>query len=156
MMKIMETNDAELLAVLNRDVQEIHAEIEPGIFKKYSKEGMQKLFEEALKNENTKGFVAYYDGKPVGYALVSKRDIPETYFKYPYSVVYIEQICIDRKYIRKNAGKELVNHVKSYAESLGVKRIELDFWCKNENAGQFFRSQGFSTFNKRMCYVKNI
>jgi diamine N-acetyltransferase len=153
---IIETKDAALLAVLNHDVQEIHAEIEPSIFKKHLKESMQKQFEEALQNENVKGFVAYYQEKPVGYVLVSKRDLPETYFKYAYSVIYIEQICVDKEYIGKSIGKELLNHVKSHAAKQGIERVELDFWCKNSNAGQFFRLQGFSTFNERMYFEKKI
>ncbi len=149
--KIIETTDTELLATLNHDVQEIHAEIEPAIFKKYSKDEMKKLFNEALA-ENIKSYLAYWGDEPAGYLLISVMKYPETPFRYEYSVLFIDQICVAKKFKGKNIGKELINKAKSLANEQGFKRIELDFWCKNSNAGQFFRTQGFNTHCERMHY----
>jgi GNAT superfamily N-acetyltransferase len=150
MIRIIENKDPELLAALNHDVQEIHAEIEPGIFKKYVKEDMRRLFEDAFKNDCVYSYVAYFHDQPAGYVLISERDFPETYLTYAYKSLFIDQICVEKQYKGKNIGKELLNKVKLFAKEQGIKRIELDFWYKNNNAGEFFRSQGFNTFNERM------
>ena len=47
-------------------------------------------------------------------------------------------------------GKQLIEKVKEFARDNNIRRVELDYWNKNEKAGQFFRSQGFKTFNERM------
>jgi len=148
--KIIESTDSGLLAELNHDVQELHAQIEPNIFKKHSVSEMKKLFVKLLESKNMYSYVAYYGDKPVGYILISESEYPESCFKHSYKVVYIHQICIMSGYRGKDIGKKLVEQAKSFAKEKEISRIELDFWYKNENAGQFFRSQGFTTFNEKM------
>lgn len=148
--KIEETKDAELLSILNCDVQSIHNEIEPSIFKPYSKENMRNHFEEALKEENTYAFVAYYEDCPAGYILISKKDTSETHYYYNLSTVYIDQICVEKSFKGKGIGKALIDFIKNFASENKIKRIALDFWYKNDNAGNFFRSQGFVTYIEKM------
>lgn len=151
---IKETRNCELIAELNHDVQEIHAQIEPQIFKKYSKENMKMVFQDALKNESVKFFVGYSEDEPAGYIMVSKRDYPETQFKYAYSVIYIEQICVDSRFLHRGIGKQLIDKVKVISKELGITRIEIDYWNNNSNAGEFFKSQGFSAFNQKLFYER--
>lgn len=148
--RIIESADSRLLAELNHDVQELHAQIEPKLFKKHSVSEMEKLFVELLESKNMHSYVAYYGDEPAGYIVISESEYPESCFKYSYKVIYIHQICVASKYRGKNIGKELVEKAKLYAEEKGISRIELDFWYKNENSGQFFRTQGFMTFNEKM------
>jgi len=148
--RIEESKNAELLARLNYDVQDLHRQIEPTIFKSHSNEDMSKLFTEALKDKNVQAYVCYFDEQPVGYVLLGKRNLPETHFRYGYSVIYIEQICVKRSFKGKGIGKALIDTAKEYANKKGISRIELDFWSKNKKAGEFFSSQGFKTFNERM------
>lgn len=151
--QIFACRDSGLLAKLNREIQELHVGIEPEIFKRHSEVEMEKLFAEVLERENTYGYVAFWDDDPAGYVLLSLREYPETPFKYAYTVVYIEQICVLQKFRGQKIGNLLMEQVKTLARERGIHRVELDFWFKNENAGQFFRSRGFQTYNERM-YLK--
>jgi diamine N-acetyltransferase len=144
--------EAELLAEMNRDVQQIHTEIAPDIFKEYSKDSMKDLFAISLQDDNKKCFIAFEESEPAGYALFSKVHYQETYFKHAYSVIYIEQICVLKKFKGRCLGKELIRQIKAYAENQGITRIELDYWCKNVDAGQFFSLQGFTPYQEKMFY----
>jgi len=150
MIRITESRDADLLALLNYDMQEIHAEIEPMLFKHHNQENMKALFKEALEDENIYAFVAWDNDRPVGYVMISKINFEENYFRKSYSVVYIEHICVLKDYKGHGIGKQLIEKVKEFARDNNIRRVELDYWNKNEKAGQFFRSQGFKTFNERM------
>ncbi|MFZ5969591.1 MAG: GNAT family N-acetyltransferase [Bacillota bacterium] len=147
---VKETKDPKLLAELNHDVQEIHANIEPEIFKRFDKDEMEGLFKEILEEQEASAYVAYYNGQAAGYILLAKKEYRETAFKYGYSALYIDQICVQERFRGKEIGKALMEKAKSVSQETGINRIELDFWYKNMNAGQFFRTQGFETYNEKM------
>ena len=144
------SKDALLLAKLNHDVQKLHHEIEPEIFKAYSEENMKSLFEDIFSNNNAVAYVAKIENEPAGYILFSEVQKEETYFRNSYSIVYIDQICVESRFKRKGVGKALVNFAKKYAKDRGITRLEMDYWSKNKFSGEFFRSQGFSNFNERL------
>lgn len=144
--RIEGTKDTELLSILNCDVQNIHYEIEPSLFKPYSKEDMKKFFEEVLNEKNTCAFVAYYENCSAGYVLISKKDVPETQYHCNLLTAYIDQICVEKNFKGKGIGKALIDFVKDFARKNKIKRVALDYSQKNLNAGNFFRSQGFETY----------
>lgn len=148
--RIDKTENTSLLAKLNHDVQQLHNEIEPEIFKPYSEEGMKCLFEEIILNSNSSAYVAFVENKPAGYILLSEVHKEENYFRKSYSVLYIDQICVDEYYRGKGVGKALVNYSKLYAKERNIMRLEMDYWSKNKYSGEFFRSQGFANFNERL------
>lgn len=149
--EIIKTEDTALLAKLNHDVQELHNHIEPEIFKPYSSESMKRLFDEILQDENASAYLAYYNDVVAGYILLTRKDHKENSFKESYSVVNIDQICVDGDFKGKGIGKELVDFAKDYARDLKISRIEMNYWTKNNNSGEFFRSQGFETYNERLA-----
>lgn len=148
--RIEQTNDASLLARLNYDVQQLHHEIEPEIFKPYSEESMKCLFEEILMASNSSAYIAFVENNPAGYILLDEIHKEENYFRKGYSVLYIDQICVDEHYRGKGVGKALVNYSKMYAKERNIQRIEMDYWSRNEHSGEFFRGQGFANFNERL------
>ena len=149
--KITKTTDTLLLAKLNHDVQEIHNKIEPDIFKPHSTEDMKILFDTMLKREIYSAYVVYYYDVPVGYMILLHRNYPDTPYGKKHSAIHIEHICVESKYKGKGIGKALINFVKDIAKDNDVDRIELDYWTGNKNAGEFFKSQGFETYNEKMC-----
>lgn len=46
--------------------------------------------------------------------------------------------------------RKLIDFAKEYAIDKKINRFELNYWNKNMNVGEFFRNQGFSTYNERM------
>lgn len=152
MVKIYQTKDSDKLAELNECVQDIHANIEPELFKRYDKNEMKELFSEIVKDENMFIFIVAYQEIDVGYLLLSRVKYPETNFRKAYESLYIEQISINKEFHKKGIGKALINKAKQTALSLGIKRIELDYWTKNKEAGVFFECQGFKPYNTKMYY----
>ncbi len=153
MVQVLKTEDAHLLAILNHDVQELHHHIEPLIFKPHSIEAMEQLFIGMLENESMSAYVVYVDSEPAGYVILNIRKYPETPFRYAYTAIEIDQICVDSKFKGQGLGKCLVDFAKTFANEKGIHRIEMNFWMQNENSGQFFTSQGFKPFNDRMAFT---
>lgn len=149
-MRIEKTIDTLLLAKLNHDVQEMHHDIEPTIFKPYSQEGMREFFEVLLEEEAVSAFIAYFDNKVAGYMIMSRGDRKENFFKESYSIMSIDQICVESYAKGKGIGKALVDYAKHYTKSQNISRLEMNYWTKNVNSGEFFRSQGFENYNERL------
>jgi len=148
--KIIKTSDTELLATLNHDVQKIHHNIEPELFKPYDKDNMKKLFDDMLEDEKNSAYVAYFDEVVAGYMLLSKKYNEANYFKESYATIQIDQICVESDFKGKGIGKSLVDFAKTYAKELDISRIEMNYWTKNNNSGEFFRSRGFENYNERL------
>ena len=149
--KIKKTTDTLLLSKLNHDVQEIHNKIEPDIFKPHSTEDMKIFFDTILKREIYSAYVVFYDEDPAGYMIILQRNYSDTQYGKKHSAIHIEHICVESKYKGKGIGKALIDFVKEIAKESSVDRIELDYWTGNKNAGEFFKSQGFETYNEKMC-----
>ncbi len=148
--EIVQTKNASLLAKLNEDVQRLHHDIEPDIFKPYDHEQMTELFEKALLSDEVTAFVANVDDVPAGYMMLAHKVSDANGFKYRTETLHIDQICVEKSFKGKGVGKCLVDYAKEIARLKGIKRLEMNYWTKNTNSGEFFRSQGFSNFNERL------
>lgn len=152
-LKILQTEDPELVARLNQDVQNLHYEIEPELFKPFSQEGMSSMFAKMLEDPAMSAYVAYVDEIPAAYIVIGQRVFEENPFRYGYSVMHIDQICVDSGFKGLGIGKALVDFAKQVAKEQHINRIEMNYWTKNNNSGEFFRSQGFTSFNERLFYT---
>lgn len=148
--EIIRTIDAQLLATLNRDVQQLHHDLEPEIFKPYSKDEVTHFFEMLLSDPCVSAYVAMIDHVPAAYILLKQVAVEENWFKYSHTVLHIDQICVEGSYKGKGIGKALVDYAKQIANDKNIKRIEMNYWSKNSNSGEFFRSQGFANYNERL------
>jgi ribosomal protein S18 acetylase RimI-like enzyme len=149
-MEIVSTRDANLLSRLNHDVQEIHHEIEPEIFKPFDQDHMETFFQKVLENSSVKAYIAKVDEIPAGYMLLAENTSVDNPYKYACTILHIDQICVESEFKGKGVGKALVDYAKQYAVSKQIKRIEMNYWTQNTNSGEFFRSQGFVNFNERL------
>lgn len=148
--EIVSTIDANLLAKLNHDVQEIHHDIEPEIFKPFDQESIETFFQKVLQNSSVTAYIADVDGEAAGYMLLAKITTEDNPFKYGHTILHIDQICVESSYKGKGIGKALVEYAKRYAIENQIKRIVMNYWTQNHNSGEFFRSQGFKNFNERL------
>ncbi|MEQ8188659.1 MAG: hypothetical protein ABRQ39_11875 [Candidatus Eremiobacterota bacterium] len=79
--EIIQKKDYAIIAKLNKDVQDLHYDMHPDIFKTYDYESTYRGFCEYISQENFHSFIAYSEKEPVGYILVCVRDYKETPFK---------------------------------------------------------------------------
>lgn len=145
--------DAESLSALNVDVQKIHADALPKIFKQPSNDLFAVDFmRERLTELFNYFFIASENGKDVGYIYARIIDRPENPFTFAWKYLYIDQFSVSPEFQRKGCGKLLLSEIYKLARENRIETIALDTWSFNEQALAFFRKQGFATFNQRMWH----
>ena len=140
---IRATTDHILLGRLCEQVQDLHHRMYPELFKPYDREGITAFFETLLVQENVKAFIALHNGGIAGHMLLLLHDKPESPFGYARRYMELDQILVLKEHRGHKVGEKLVAFAKEYAESLGIKRIELNHWTANDGARAFFARSGF-------------
>ena len=151
-MNIRQANSADclLLSSLCVDVQRLHAEHHPDLFKIPPGDDFAvPFFEEMLANPLTRVFIAEEEGDATGYILCQVIDRPETSFTYARRFLHIDQLSVRPARQRKGVGAALIERAISLARELKVPKIQLDSWDFNTEAHTFFERMGFEKFNFR-------
>jgi len=151
-MKIREAiaTDSLLLSSLCRDVQRLHAENYPEIFKMpQSDDFAVSFFDEMLTDPTARLFIAEEDQHAIGYILCKLFERPESVFTYTNRFIQIEHISVRPDMQRYGAGAALMNRVEELAKEAGVTKIQLDSWDFNIKAHTFFEKFGFEKFDFR-------
>ena len=141
--EIQETRDAAVIAELNRTVQNLHARKYPTHFKPYDYSAVLEAITASLTQDNWFAFVAMVDGQPAGYVLFYIRDYAENPFRYAYRGIHLDQIAVKEEFQRQNIGSRLMDNVEEFARKRGLSRLELTYWDKNTEAGNFYTKRGF-------------
>ncbi len=148
--QISETKDCELLATLNKEVQELHHTLYPNVFKPYHWENTTSFFKDVLKQSSTKAFIATTQGNIAGYMLLFLKELPENPFQHPQQFLLIDQILVCNSYRKRGIGRLLIEKAEGIAQEVGLKNIRLNHWTMNNDARNFFNKYGFRYFNEHM------
>ena len=139
--------DASILSSLCMDVQRLHAEHHPGLFKMPENEDFaESFFEEMLVDPSVRIFLAEEDRNAVGYILCKLMERPENAFTFAARILLIDQISVRPEARGKGVGKALIHRVEALAKKLNVDRISMDSWDFNLHAHAFFEKMGFQKF----------
>lgn len=145
--------DCQSLALLNREVQNPHADSVPHMFKHNPDSAeMCEFFEELLNDSDNRIFIIANDGQDLGYIFCQMMRRSETAFMYAYSLVYVHHIAVLKDSRGSGCGRRLIEAAYQLAEEEQINQIALDVWSFNTNAQAFFKHMGFDTFNLRMNY----
>ena len=143
MIRLATTNDIPRLLELLHQVNMVHYERRPDIFKphttKYNAEQLQDLL-----TQPDKAIFVYEDEGVQGYAFVQMEDVHDDILLQDMRTLYIDDICVDEQARGKHVGKQLFEHVRAYAEKLGCRAITLNVWEGNDAAMAFYRKLGMS------------
>jgi ribosomal protein S18 acetylase RimI-like enzyme len=140
-------NDIPRLLELLRQVNNVHADGRPDLFKhdrtKYSVSELEAL----VTDDDKPIFVSVDDtGLVLGYAFcrfeVEKGDGNLV----PGKDLYIDDICFDEKFRGKGLAKELFAWVEDYARREGCRRITLHVWECNPIAAAFYAGRGMKPY----------
>lgn len=143
--------DVNSISALNVDVQNIHAEALPHIFKHVSDPGFAVPYiTEQLSDPNNYFFIASINGEDAGYIFAHVVRRPENAYMHPWNYVYINQISVKPVYQQHGCGAALIQAVRELAKEQGITTVAIDTWFFNEKAQAFFANQGFTMFNQRM------
>lgn len=134
-------NDIGRIIELLHQVDMVHHEIRPDLFKSYTtKYNEQEL--EALLDNDSKPIFVYDDGEVLGHAFCQITDVKNHKLLQDAKTLYIDDICVDEKARGKHVGKALYEFVRDYAKSIGCYNITLNVWEGNDPALSFYKNMG--------------
>ncbi len=143
--------DAATLSILNADVQRLHADALPHIFKQPSDATFPPAkVAELIADPNNYFFLAVADGEAVGYVWAEIRRRPENAAQFARDSIMIHHISVTPTHQHNGYGEQLIAAVKELAKSEGITTVMLDSWSFNSAAHKFFEQQEFSIFNYRL------
>jgi len=140
--------DLAALAALNRDVQALHHQALPSLFKPPS-EAAADFFAERLGDSAHVFLLAWRDDEPAGYLFYELRQRPETALTYASRALTICHLAVRSDCRRQGIGRALLAAVEAAAAENSVARIEVDFWDFNEEAQAFYAAHGFAPATAR-------
>jgi GNAT superfamily N-acetyltransferase len=148
-------DDAGAIARQTADVQRLHQEAEPDIFKPPSAELFPaRKLAGLIENPNAIVAVAEAGGKVVGHiygAVVHRR---ENEFHQGGAHLYVHQIAVEEGARRQGGGTALLAFVEDQARALGLIAVQIDHWAFNTQAKVFFAACGFAP--KRVSLRKRL
>ncbi|MDM8522787.1 GNAT family N-acetyltransferase [Desulfococcaceae bacterium HSG8] len=148
--KQADNQDIEQLAMLNAEVQAVHVNLFPSLFREASHEAMSKMLRQKLEDESTIILVAEDETQLAGYMILRKQILPEFTLINERKCGYIDQVCVSEKYRKKGIFRSLLYEAKRVVSEWGIDRIELDVWSDNQSARDAFIRSGFRTYNEKM------
>ena len=143
MIRLATANDVPRLLELLHQVNMVHYERRPDIFKPHTTKYNAKQLQDLLMLPDKAIFV-YEDEGVQGYAFVQLEDVHDDILLQDMRTLYIDDICVDEQARGKHVGKQLFDHVRAYAEELGCGAITLNVWEGNDAAMAFYRKLGMS------------
>ena len=126
---------------LLHQVDMVHHEIRPDLFKpNTTKYNEQEL--EALLDNDSKPIFVFEDGKVLGHAFCLITEVKDDKLLQDIKTLYIDDICVDENARGNHVGKALYEYVHNYALSIGCNNITLNVWEGNDPALSFYRNMG--------------
>lgn len=133
--------DYERVSKIMDQVQQLHVEWRPDVYKPASPLITMDMFEAILKDENW--YVAEADGVVVGVLELMKRHV-ESPAQVMKDVLFISTMAVDEKYRGKGIGHLFFEKVKRLKQEKGYDTIELQVNAKNRLAYEMYRKYGFT------------
>lgn len=148
MIRLGKLKDFKKILIIFKEVQNLHAENEPEIFK-FTDPINSTSFKEMLKKKEIKIFVSE-NNKEIDGFLIGKVIETESNLTLPRKLFAIETLAVLKKSQKKNIGKNLISTAKSFANKEKCDGLILSVWSFNENAFNFYKHLGFEEKSIKM------
>lgn len=142
-MIITQTADIDLIAALNKPIQDLHVKLYPEEFVPYDSMSTKSELQKMLQTGTHEIYVAEENGNHLGYVWLEIKSKPANAFKKGYTCIYVHQIGVMEQMRKRGVGSKLLEHVYDVARKHGIAAIELDYWCRNTVAKDFYQKHGF-------------
>lgn len=144
MIRRARVSDIERLDHILFQVQDVHANGRPDIFKK----GAKKYNDEqltAIINDDQRPIFVYTDDNDMvlGYAFCIYEYV-ENNSMHKMKTLYIDDLCVDENYRRKHVATYLYHYVLQEASNNDCYRVTLNVWCLNGSAMKFYEKMGMN------------
>ena len=148
--------DAEVVSLLNADVQSLHASALPERFKPLGPDTFPATTARTLLgNPRNLVFIAEVDSEPAGYVYAEVVHLPESPLRHAWDEVHVHHISVRPAYRRKGLARALLDSVRAAGHEIGINAMTLQVWTFNEDAQAFFRQQGFTPYMLRLWNRQN-
>ncbi|MBJ7429659.1 MAG: GNAT family N-acetyltransferase, partial [Bacteroidia bacterium] len=107
-MEVIEIKEFKLIAGLVKEVQNLHANLFPDVYKPFEYKGIEAAMEAMFANENCRVFIAKLNDEIIGYMMVLIKEIHESAFHYSFKIIHIDQIAVAEKQQRNGVGEILM------------------------------------------------
>ena len=151
MVRKAENRDLKEINVLRKQVNDLHVQGRPDIFKPGFCKELQDHAEWYLTSPDNDIFVDEQDEKITGMIMVDYISKPESPYGLARNFCHIAEICVDAEYRRNGIAHKLMERVKEEAKRRGLNKIELDVWAFND-AISFYEAEGFNMFRTFLEY----
>jgi len=136
-------DDADGLAELCKDVQALHVEMEPTLFREPTHEELAGFFRDRLADPDFTAFLAWDHEEPVGYVMLHVIRRPSHILIKAREDVEIDHIHVAETHRRQGIGRRLAAKALDLAHSCGIGTIQLSVWAQNARAVAAFGALGF-------------
>lgn len=157
-MEIREARECDFDGILRLLVQvnQVHAEGRPDIFKaggtKYDKESLRDI----ISNKDTPIWVAVENDKVLGYTFCQIIRNEETVNRHKLLELYIDDLCVDETTRGKHVGKALYENVVAKAKKMKADQVTLHVWECNQTAKKFYEAIGmkplYTSMEEKLTY----
>lgn len=141
MVRKAEKRDLGSIIELLHQVNMVHYEKRPDLFKPHTTKYDEQELEVLLCDESRPVFV-YDDGRVLGHAFCQLTEVSGHKLLQDAKTLYIDDICVDERARGRHVGKALYEYVCDYARALGCYNITLNVWEGNTPARRFYESMG--------------
>ena len=148
--RLAEAGDIPSVMELLKQVNQVHYEGRPDLFKqdtKYTEEELAKIF----RDPRTPVFVCADDsGRVLGHGFCVFERPGNTRLLQDILTLYIDDICVDEKARGQHVGKAIYEHILSFARGKGCYNVTLNVWHCNPGAMKFYESLGLLPYKLGM------
>ena len=143
MIRLASIRDIRGINELLLQVQKVHSDIRPDLFKYIGTKYNDSELEEIIKNSETPVFVYESDNKVVGYVFCIVTNYHNDTSFCDHKTIYIDDLCVDEDTRGMHIGTKLYNHVIDFARKSGCYNVTLNVWAGNDGAMKFYERIGF-------------
>lgn len=152
-------SDLDQLTALSIEVQQLHSNTRPDLFREPNPEALRKYLEKELKRSLGKDLneihgetlalflVAEQENHSIGYLLGKTVNRSENPFRHSTQLFHVDQLVVAKSARRLGIGSTLMKAAEMHAVKTGVHNLQLDSWAFNTSAHHFFEQLGFTPMN---------
>ncbi len=153
--RLANLNDANEIANILFQIQEIHHLGRPDLFKSESRKYDRVQVEDIINKPESVVFSATNsENKIVGYCICYIREVNETDSAKSRKILFVDDLCVDESFRGNHIGETLFNSVREYAISQNdFDAINLNVWEFNQSAIKFYEKMELKTMTRIMELV---
>ncbi len=148
--RFVQASDLENVNALRREVNDLHVEGRPDIFKAGFGPELRDYVYQIYADPDKKIIVAERNGVICGFAVLNHIRKPDSPFMNAREFLDVDEFGVGKDFRRQGAASAMIEFIRDYAKNCGVTRLELNMWEFNRNALAFYEVSGFTTYRRYM------